>query len=99
MFPNQQGIPPRGFQRTVPSVGNYLNNDATSNTGYSAGTTAASTAPSNALPKDAKIISLLLKNHGIEECEPKVIQMLIEFGYRKRALLAIFTDQLFRTCN
>ena len=34
------------------------------------------------LPKDAKIISLLLKNHGIDECEPKVVQMLIEFAYR-----------------
>lgn len=36
----------------------------------------------NVLPRDAKIISLLLKNHGIDECEPKVIQMLIEFAYK-----------------
>ena len=34
------------------------------------------------LPKDAKIISFLLKNYGIDECEPKVIQMLIEFSYK-----------------
>lgn len=35
-----------------------------------------------ALPRDAKVVSMLLKNHGIDECEPKVLQMLMEYAYR-----------------
>lgn len=42
----------------------------------------SSSAAASFLPKEAKIISLLLKNHGIDECEPKVVQQLIDFGYR-----------------
>lgn len=34
------------------------------------------------IPTDAKIISVLLKTNGISECEPAVIQKLLEFSYR-----------------
>ena len=34
---------------------------------------------SDQIPKEAKIISLLLANSAITECEPKVISFLMEF--------------------
>lgn len=36
----------------------------------------------NLLPRDAKIISAILRSLGIEECEPKVIIQLLEFAYK-----------------
>ncbi|KAF7684397.1 Transcription initiation factor TFIID subunit 9 [Astathelohania contejeani] len=33
-------------------------------------------------PIDAKIISLILRSLGIEECEPKVIIQILEFAYK-----------------
>ncbi|OIR57729.1 MAG: transcription initiation factor TFIID subunit 9B [Amphiamblys sp. WSBS2006] len=35
-----------------------------------------------AIPTDAKIISFLLKANNVEECDPMVIQQLLEFSYR-----------------
>lgn len=34
------------------------------------------------VPREAKLVSLLLSSSGVAECEPKVIQQLIEFMYR-----------------
>jgi hypothetical protein len=34
------------------------------------------------VPREAKLASLLLSSSGILECEPKVIQQLLEFMYR-----------------
>ncbi|KAM0673288.1 Transcription initiation factor TFIID subunit 9 [Gurleya vavrai] len=34
------------------------------------------------VPRDAKVISLILRSLGIEECEPKVIVQILEFGYK-----------------
>lgn len=34
------------------------------------------------VPREAKLVSLLLSSSGVTECEPKVIQQLIEFMYR-----------------
>lgn len=36
----------------------------------------------NLAPRDAKIISVILRSLGIEECEPKVIIQLLEFSYK-----------------
>lgn len=38
--------------------------------------------PMSEIPRDAKIVSLILKSIGIDECEPKVIQQFLEFMYR-----------------
>ena len=36
---------------------------------------------SDQVPKEAKIASLLLNSSGIQECEPKVVQQLMEFMF------------------
>ncbi|KAM0687292.1 Transcription initiation factor TFIID subunit 9 [Conglomerata obtusa] len=36
----------------------------------------------SSIPRDAKVISLILRSLGIEECEPKVIIQILEFGYK-----------------
>jgi hypothetical protein len=36
---------------------------------------------SDQVPKEAKIASLLLNSSGILECEPKVVQQLMEFMF------------------
>ncbi|KAH9412230.1 transcription initiation factor TFIID [Ordospora pajunii] len=36
----------------------------------------------NLAPRDAKVISVILRSLGIEECEPKVIIQLLEFAYK-----------------
>ncbi|KAI5189267.1 transcription initiation factor TFIID subunit 9B [Nematocida sp. AWRm77] len=36
----------------------------------------------NLAPRDAKIISLILRSIGIEECEPKVILQFLEIAYK-----------------
>lgn len=40
------------------------------------------TSYENAVPRDAKIISLILRSLGIEECEPKVLIQFLEFAYK-----------------
>ncbi|OAG29603.1 transcription initiation factor TFIID subunit 9B [Nematocida displodere] len=39
-------------------------------------------AADNLAPRDAKIISLILRSVGIEECEPKVILQFLEVAYK-----------------
>lgn len=34
------------------------------------------------VPKEAKLVSLLLSSAGVSECQPKVIPQVIEFIYR-----------------
>jgi len=34
------------------------------------------------IPREAKLASLLLNAHGVTECEPKVIQQILDFMYR-----------------
>ncbi|KAK6089503.1 hypothetical protein P3W45_001502 [Vairimorpha bombi] len=36
----------------------------------------------NLAPRDAKVISIILRSLGIEECEPKVIVQLLELAYK-----------------
>lgn len=36
----------------------------------------------NLAPRDAKMISIVLRSYGIEECEPKVIAQFQEFAYK-----------------
>lgn len=43
------------------------------------------------VPKEAKLASLLLSSCGVSECEPKVIQQLLEFIYRMLDRLYMFT--------
>ena len=38
---------------------------------------------SDQVPKEAKIASLLLNSSGIQECEPKVVQQLMEYMFSK----------------
>ncbi|KAJ2744368.1 Transcription initiation factor TFIID subunit 9 [Coemansia sp. BCRC 34301] len=33
-------------------------------------------------PRDYKIIALLLQSHGVEDCDPSVINQLLEFSHR-----------------
>jgi hypothetical protein len=40
---------------------------------------------SDQVPKEAKIASLLLNSSGIQECEPKVVQQLMEFMFSKQS--------------
>lgn len=49
--------------------------------------TAAATALANAplLPRDARLIALLLAANGAEDCEEGVIRMLVEFAHRESA--------------
>lgn len=46
----------------------------------------------NLAPRDAKVISVILRSLGIEECEPKVIVQLLEFAYKYSS--DIFEDAL-----
>lgn len=39
------------------------------------------------VPREAKVASLLLNASGVNECEPKVIQQLLEFMYRMGSLV------------
>lgn len=41
---------------------------------------------SDQVPKEAKIASLLLNSSGIQECEPKVVQQLMEYMFSKSYL-------------
>ncbi|KAJ2857030.1 Transcription initiation factor TFIID subunit 9 [Coemansia erecta] len=36
----------------------------------------------NETPRDYKIMALLLQSHGIEDCDPSVINQLLEFSHR-----------------
>jgi transcription initiation factor TFIID subunit 9B len=38
--------------------------------------------PESSVPREAKVVSLILRSLGIEECEPKVILQILEFAYK-----------------
>lgn len=44
---------------------------------------AMTSAQQKQLPKDAQVITSILKEAGITEYEPRVINQLLEFTYRK----------------
>lgn len=54
-------------------------------------------------PRDAKVISLILRTLGIEECEPKVIIQILEFVYKYSIDImedaAIFANMCNRRIN
>lgn len=39
--------------------------------------------PAKQIPKDAQVIMSILKELGINEYEPRVVNQLLEFTYRK----------------
>lgn len=39
------------------------------------------TSSENLAPRDAKVVSIILRSLGIEECEPKVIIQLLELAF------------------
>lgn len=45
-------------------------------------TTTTITTP-QVLPRDARLIALLLAANGAEDCEEGVVRMLVEFAHRK----------------
>lgn len=67
-------------------------NSTTANGG--AISTAVASAP--VLPRDARLIALLLAANGAEDCEEGVVRMLVEFAHRKSriAWLSIETPEL-----
>ncbi|OMH80525.1 Transcription initiation factor TFIID subunit 9 [Zancudomyces culisetae] len=34
------------------------------------------------IPRDVKLMGILLKSMGVEDCDPNVIDQLLEFAYR-----------------
>ncbi|KAJ2440431.1 Transcription initiation factor TFIID subunit 9, partial [Coemansia sp. RSA 2337] len=38
--------------------------------------------PPDETPRDYKIMALLLQSHGVEDCDPSVINQLLEFSHR-----------------
>ena len=41
------------------------------------------------IPKDAQVMMAILKEMGVTEYEPRVINQMLEFSYRKRYLYCI----------
>ena len=40
-------------------------------------------APAKSLPKDAQVMSAILKDMGVLDHEPRLINQMLEFSYRK----------------
>ncbi|ORD94122.1 transcription init factor put [Enterospora canceri] len=51
------------------------------------------------LPRDAKIISAILRSLGIEECEPRVIVQLLEFAYKYSTGVMLDAQGYARHCE
>lgn len=45
---------------------------------------------STKIPRDAQVIQAILKDMGITEYEPRVVNQLLEFIYRKKILTKLF---------
>ena len=56
------------------------------------------TIKSQEVPRDAKIIALILKSMGVEEYEPRVINQLLEFMH-SLFLFIIFTSKSLENVN
>ena len=46
-------------------------------------TTKMSTAPAKSSPRDAQVMAAILKDMGVTEHEPRLINQMLEFTYRK----------------
>ncbi len=53
----------------------------------------------NLAPRDAKVISVILRSLGIEECEPKVIVQLLEFAYKYSCDIMEDANLYAKHCN
>ncbi|OQS53416.1 TAF9 [Ecytonucleospora hepatopenaei] len=53
----------------------------------------------NLLPRDAKVISAILRSLGIEECEPKVIIQLLEFAYKYSTSILVDAHKYATHCE
>ena len=53
----------------------------------------------NFLPRDAKIISAILRYLGIEECEPEVIIQLLEFAYKYSTSVLLDAASYAKHCD
>ncbi|KAI5148565.1 hypothetical protein ENBRE01_0403 [Enteropsectra breve] len=56
-------------------------------------------ANENLAPRDAKVISVILRSLGIEECEPKVITQLLEFVYKYSTDIMMDADLFSKHCG
>ncbi|KAJ1976242.1 Transcription initiation factor TFIID subunit 9 [Dimargaris verticillata] len=48
--------------------------------------------PVEELPKEAKIMALILQAQGVEDCDPKVVNQLLDFAHRYTT--EVFQDAL-----
>ena len=53
--------------------------------------------PIENIPRDVKLMSILLQSHGIEDCDQNVVHQLLEFGHRKRNINWIPISQVFES--
>ena len=53
------------------------------------------------LSKDAQVISSILKDVGIEEWDPRVLQQMMEYSYRwlRSIITKLFAPKLFQVCD
>jgi transcription initiation factor TFIID subunit 9B len=65
-------------QRTASGAG-----AANGSSNAAAGTAGASTASNKDIPRDARIIGLILASLGVTDAEPGVVAMLLEFAHRE----------------
>ena len=64
------------------------------------GKMAAGMDPSKTSPKDAQVIASILKEMGVNEYEPRVINQLLDFSYSKFACYrAVSVFNLFRNLS
>lgn len=50
----------------------------------------ASANPGKSIPKDAQVITAILKEFGITEYDPKIINQLLDYSYSKCVYLCTF---------
>lgn len=69
-------------QRGISAV-NGTSSSSNANAGASGGGATASTSSNKDIPRDARIIGLILASLGVTDAEPGVVAMLLEFAHRK----------------
>lgn len=53
----------------------------------------------SAVPREAKLISLILRSLGIEECEPKVLIQLLEYCYKYSTSILMDAQMYSKHCE
>lgn len=48
-----------------------------------------STVPTKSSPRDAQVMSAILKDMGVTEHEPRLINQMLEFTYRKSFVITV----------